>query len=128
MTDFEKVTQGLLHHIKPIPCDGCPYDDEDPHCSQRLAEDAFALLKEQEARVMTLEKIEDCDSVMWIEFKSSIYPAIYHDRHGKWLFITRKSQYWLGAEKHYADDYNKTWRCWTSHPTDDLRKAVKWDG
>ena len=89
--------------------------------------DAIDLLKAQEPRVMTLEEIEDCDSAMWIEFKSSIYPAIYHDRHGKWLFITRKSQCWLGAEKHYADNYNKTWRCWTSHPTDDLRKAAKWD-
>lgn len=28
----------------------------------------------------------------------------------------------LGAE------YNKEWRCWTSRPTDEQRKAAKWDG
>lgn len=25
------------------------------------------------------------------------------------------------------DDYGKRWRCWTSHPSDEQRKAVKWE-
>lgn len=27
-----------------------------------------------------------------------------------------------------ADRYGSVWRCWTSRPTDEQRKAVKWDG
>ena len=133
MTDREKAIWGLeccMRENNTNMCGDCPYHDSSETrfgCMQSAMRNALALLKVQEPRVMTLEEIEDCDSAIWIEFKSSIYPAIYHDRHGKWLFITRKSQCWLGAEKHYADNYNKTWRCWTSHPTDEQRKAVKWD-
>lgn len=68
MPDREKVIQGLLHHKgnkTPSPCDGCPYDDEEPHCSQRLAEDALVLLREQKERIKRL--IEDakilCDAL-----------------------------------------------------------------
>ena len=25
------------------------------------------------------------------------------------------------------DDYGKTWRCWTSEPTDEQRVSVEWD-
>lgn len=28
---------------------------------------------------------------------------------------------------HTAQSYGKTWRCWTARPTDEQRKAVKWD-
>ena len=27
-----------------------------------------------------------------------------------------------------CDEYNRTWRCWSARPTDEQRKAVKWDG
>ena len=27
-----------------------------------------------------------------------------------------------------VDGYGEDWRCWTSRPTDEQRKAVKWDG
>ena len=117
MADREKV-------IKWLAEEAMEHEEEEV---RDLAHTALLMLKEQEPKVMTLEEIEDCDSAMWIEFKSSIYPAIYHDRHGKWLFITRKSQCWLGAEKHYADNYNKTWRCWNIRPSDEQRKAVPWD-
>lgn len=59
MTDREKVMRGLMHHSVeeiPITCDNCPYDDDEPYCSQRLAADALALLKEKEEIV----KCEDC--------------------------------------------------------------------
>lgn len=26
-----------------------------------------------------------------------------------------------------SENYGKTWRCWTAKPTDEQRKAVKWD-
>lgn len=49
--------RGLMHHSGeeiPIPCDNCPYVDE-PYCSQRLAADALALLKEHDEGVTPIE-------------------------------------------------------------------------
>lgn len=66
MPDREKVTQGLLHHKgnkTPSPCDGCPYDDEEPHCSQRRAEDALALLVnrgEQRKEACEYKPLSEC--------------------------------------------------------------------
>ena len=115
MTDYEKVMHGLLHHIAPTPCDGCPYDDEDPHCSQRLVEDALALLKEQEPRVMTLDEIS-----------SSCRPfAAYAENWDGELFQVA----YIGGK--YLDMDGKQCpdrvRLWTSRPTDEQRKAVAWD-
>ena len=60
MPDREKVMRGLVHHSGaeiPIPYDNCPYDDDEPYCSQRLAADALVLLEEQKKRIKRL--IED---------------------------------------------------------------------
>ena len=41
--------------------------------------------------------------------------------------------HWRGADKvlkyldEWRDRYNKTWRVWSSRPTDEQREAVKWD-
>lgn len=59
MPNREKVMRGLVHHSGeeiPIPCDNCPYDDDEPYCSQRLAADALSLLKEQEKQLKEWEK------------------------------------------------------------------------
>ena len=37
-------------------------------------------------------------------------------------FFDATGQRWISDLK----DYNKTWRCWTAEPFDDIREEVKW--
>ena len=103
---------------------------KDQHYPVQLsASDANAildLLKEQEPRVLTLEEVPDA-AFCYLEYKAygTIEPAIYGeaDIDDTVAFTT------LEDGKDYLDliDYCKAWRCWTSQPTDEQRKAVKWD-
>ena len=83
------------------------------------------------ARLMTLEELNlmaDESVVCWVEYKGK--PAInvtapYWSNSMKMVMFI-----YLGTEHTdvvFKTDYNKTWRCWTSEPTDDQRKAVAWD-
>ena len=66
MPDMEKVIIGLetcSQKTVLYVCNQCPYnnDDSDTYdCTQALSEDALALLKEQDAKIKSLEQtIED---------------------------------------------------------------------
>lgn len=52
MKSKSEILEGLLHHSgqsgEIVPCDGCPYDDDEGGCSQRLTADALSLLKVDE--------------------------------------------------------------------------------
>ena len=63
-----------------------------------IIDDIIALLKEKEPRVMTLEEMQKIASI-------------------------RDGAIWLEAG---AGWYGKTWRCWTSRPTDEQREAAPW--
>ena len=97
---------------------------------------AIFLLKEKEPLVMTIEDVrEDHDRIVWIEFMAcqSLIIGQYRGQvywhnglDGKWeRFVTMSfaDEYWYGE----SDKYGKKWRCWTSRPSDEQRKAVKWD-
>ena len=60
MKSRDEILEGLLHHSSqsksPSPCDGCPYDDEEGGCSQRLTADAFSLLKTDEGNIVEFTK------------------------------------------------------------------------
>lgn len=135
----EKVIRGLECCLSPNDHENCPYDGIGKtysHCLKQLVTDAFALLKEQEPRVMTLDEVhEDHDRVVWIEcdasktlnigqYRGQVY---YHNsRVGKWeRFVTISfSDDYLYRK---SDKYGKTWRCWTSYPTDKERQDTKWE-
>ena len=34
---------------------------------------------------------------------------------------------WRNSGYYHGMNYGKTWRCWTARPSDEQRKAVKWD-
>ena len=124
-----------------MPCDNCPYDDEEPYCSQRLAADALALLKEQEPRVLSWEEVKKTGSayrcvelyspqvrrlalIYCIVRQSETIPELYY-------LLEESGVSWCRAEAEYNRDcWQGTvsgWRCWTARPTDEQRKAVKWD-
>lgn len=93
---------------------------------------SLELLSDQEPRVMTLEEV-----------KASIGEPIYFESRGTYM---GKDGFWIlpalftpsglmryvhPLSSHYSElglySYGKSWRCWTSRPTDEQRKAVKWE-
>lgn len=134
MSDSEKVIKGLRQH-----CDGsmfdrcgeCSYyeiDDKPFECRDALLKDAFALLRVQEPRVLTYEETDAIahqteETAIYLERKSdkSLYAAIAGDTQGRVPNIS-----WLGEKRNYLSEYGKTWRCWSSRPTDEQREAVQW--
>lgn len=96
---------------------------------------AVELLEKQEPRVLTWDEV--CASMkapMWKETKSQhqhLYQGwvlTYDCQKGQGITGVR-----LGMAEpsgrvvwYKADDYGKTWRCWTSQPTDAQREAAPW--
>lgn len=136
MAERETVIRGLKICVQcrsPKDCDGCPYEGERTYavpCGHVLMADALALLKEQEPRVLTLEEIRSGTmEVAWIEDadKAEVIPGIWFrlsNEGGDEAVDIHIRDGFVGAR---LEVYGKLWRCWTSRPTDEQRKAVKWD-
>ncbi len=135
MVDREKVIKGLeCCHVQrneaPPLCEDCPYMNPMEGTCDALDEllgDALTLLKAREPRVLTLEEVPDA-VFCYLEYKAygTIEPAIFGEAYtdDTVAFTT------IEDGKDYLDlsDYCKAWRCWTSRPTDEQRKAAKWNG
>ena len=104
----KKVIRGMEHCIRRKPCDGCPYENG---CEIRLFEDALDVLKAQEPHILTEADFENADDDGFI-------PA--------WCEESGGDQYWECITGH-AVLPNKNYRYWSSRPTDEQRKAVKWN-
>ena len=117
----EKVIKGL----EEFKADFKPFAGS--KADWKKVDDALAMLKAQEPRVMTATEAYTADYV-YIEFDGVITPAIRttneRDGHRESYFATQQ----LGGDWMRWDDYGITWRCWTSRPTEAQRKEVKWDG
>ena len=100
----------------------------------RVLNDVLVLLKEQEARVMTLDQLEDAlDTVVWLETPVSEnladgYSLImaYSHKYGHMLFDSPFGDNPSQDRLEYSE-YGKSWRCWNKRPTDEQRQAVKWE-
>jgi hypothetical protein len=130
MTDTEKrekVIRGLESCLRLCDynaCRECPYGDGTP-C--KLLHDALALLREQEPRVMTFEEIKDNMGVpVWVEYADNEnwngYGVPTSD-HKAYIMIYGANAYCAN----YAHTHNVAWRAWSARPTEEQRKAVKWD-
>ena len=93
-----------------------------------IIEDALALLREQEPRLMTLEEVKAYDwDYCYLEeerLPGKEYRAVCGDYALTcitWPCVTSM------RIQHGDESYGKKWRCWTARPTDEQRKAVKWD-
>ena len=110
-------------------CKECPYDfGPSIKCVTLMHTDALALLKAQEPRVLTMEEVRDEAEYMYLEKYSKTGSDLYEcaipgdwDRYGIELLM---SEY--DAARLRWSDYGKTWRCWSSRPTDEQRKAIPW--
>lgn len=106
-------------------CANCDYADEfhNGDCETYLLRDALALLKAQEPRLIKAEDFENNPDVdhdgflpAWIEYR----------RDGDW------DEYWEGQPDEWgvckADrTAYESMRYWTSRPSNERMKAVKWD-
>lgn len=143
MADLEKVIKGLACRLE---C-GCMNEDHcnpecpylgDPRACYGLDEDALALMKEQKPRVMTLEEVKkkvgsgeyvftECEKEgQWMRYGDARLSVDQGDSCRIAFLISRRGddpyvRWWMI----YYKNYNKTWRCWTSRPTDEQREAVK---
>lgn len=103
----------------------------------RAAEDAIALLKAQEPRVMTYEEVVEHYSLppvfsddlgMQEDYLKDVEP-LYFD------FPTpdQWDLHWRGADqvnwylKEWGAGYGKIWRVWTGKPTEEQRRETPWD-
>ena len=128
MADLEKVINGLelCGYMEGMPqCDSCPYDGK--QCWKRLKNDALVFLKAQEPRVITLEKMREGE-VYWFDCPGNfiLRPVIcnMYDR-GDSSYLNFVWQY--GNFSWKISEYGRTWRCWTSRPTDEQREATPWN-
>lgn len=100
----------------------------------KMIEDALDIiedaLKAQEPRVLTLGDLRDIGTVwkldtppyLWMEINPS-----YRWAKGFWVAWREIYNMIDGLHPTYdADNYGKTWRCWSSRPTDEQREIVKW--
>ncbi len=118
----------------------CPYFGESERadkCVEKLHSDALSLLKAQEPRVLQIKEVAFLEIAVFIETNGDL------EGKGTDLFLAIPYIYAVSQNMLYgyiafvdgntdvydlqAIDYGKLWRCWTSRPTDEQRKAVKWD-
>ena len=133
MADREKVIDELVEHIE----NALSVDSDYVDCVRTdLLQTAVALLKAQQPRVLTVGEIRSLSNCpVWRETKNSqqkIYQGwvlLYEIQKG--MGITGERFGMAGPNGRVSwfktDDYSKTWRCWSSQPTDEQRKAVAWD-
>lgn len=136
MAERDKVTSEAHEAIEMLN----RIDEPTPWCDFiRVAfENTLALLKAQEPRVTTWQDVIgaaiECKP-LYIEVKDSEDKEPGDDR---WAMVTqykdsitngmiRAMSSYVTSEILFAEDYGKRWRCWTSRPTDEVRRATPWD-
>ena len=131
MPDLEKTIKGLRCHSEPkfgpdeYFCETCPYDEAT--CGLDVPNDALSLLKAQQPRVMTLEEAAQSDFCYVEYWAGDIVPAFVRFSVMAGEIKSYKIQTDLEHSYFCADKYGKALRCWTYQPTDEQRKAVKWN-
>lgn len=93
----------------------------------KWADDALALLKEQEARVMTLDEVKAFDWDYCYLEEERLPGKEYRIICGEYELTCITWPCVAMMRIQYGDNnYGKKWRCWTAKPTDEQRMAVKW--
>lgn len=139
MDKLEKAINGMEYCIKRMTTTGecdydCPYYHNPHGCKVVMLKDAISLLKEQEPRVMTITEAFDAE-VAWLEryadpddaVEPIIQPVIIrHYENGYWECLIEQDE--SAALTLFIEDFGTEFRFWTSRPTEEQRKAVKFDG
>lgn len=138
MADREKVMRGLeacARDVRIMHCRECPYNGIP--CITLLLRDALALLKEQEARVLTWGKVLEFIELPNEGFseKTPCYVEVYEPDPDKIKWVDAETLHgWMRNCKMLEQRrllYNRIgrhgWRLWTSRPTPDQMRDTKWE-
>lgn len=124
MADREKIVNGLLEVKDNI---NCPSGGKKVRLMD-IVDKAIALLKEQEARVMTLDEVKSFDwDYCYLEeerLPGKEYRVVCGDYALTcitWPCVTSM------RIQHGDENYGKKWRCWSAKPTDEQRQATEWE-
>ena len=130
MYDREKVIRGLECCLTATKCGACPYNPgNDLWCGKinQLLEDALALLKAQEPKVISWQEAESM-RLCWIEtkFPHTISPAdlMHFFDESPTITVIKIHQ---NAIDWPLDEYGIKWRCWNNEPTNEQMEAVPWE-
>ena len=120
MTDREKVIKELSWIIFHFPFQKNPKDEDDRMCNaiNVYCNDAIALLKEQEPRVMTLEEVSNLPdrSPIFCEEKDPKFESEWE------LYMTEYD------DRKYDECYGREYRYWTSRPSPEQMAKTPWEG
>ena len=108
------------------------FDDEEKDALTK----AIEALTEQEPRVLTIEKVLACKPHKeWLWFEENAYGYIEESAmicaqiYGfvdSCIVVNVPSQTLDETIELDSENYGKTWRCWSSKPTQEQREAVPW--
>ena len=127
MPDREKVIEGLEKLRKDL---GYGLPDRSNVVMEYLNSltDALVLLKEQTARVMTLEEVKAFDWEYCYLEAERLQGKEYRKTCGDYA-LTCVTWPCIASMRiqHGDDSYGKKWRCWSAKPTDEQRQEEKWE-
>ena len=87
----------------------------------------IAMLKEQEPHLLDISEIYTAHKLdVWIEEKgdNTVHTLMLVETE---MTDKRQVAFFFPMIVRPVKAYGKTWRCWSARPTDEQRKAVKWD-
>jgi len=130
----QEVMDGLLDWIVVGGCTGV----NDRY--RRYIYGALALLREQEARVLTFKEVETSKGFVWVEFNSTNENRLSLEYVNVRAIEGFRDSFALTTDsgiKWFRDrgDYNRGiwfgmnsgWRCWTSRPSEQQMRNTKWE-
>lgn len=92
-------------------------------------------MKDAEPRVLTIEEVACKPHKEWLWFEENVYGHIEESAMvcaqiyafgDSWIAVDVPSQTHDETIKFDNEYYGKTWRCWSSRPTDEQREATPW--
>ena len=139
----DEIKKGLECCTAPMLAhDSCPYKaDRNPFeviCKDRVMEDALAYIRQLEAKLAEYEKPlvpmpeeQIYNDPVWLEMRADNVEPIIADIVPSFTDPGEKAEITLLGNTRRAhlpyDHYGSIWRCWPRKPTDEERKAAKWD-
>lgn len=134
MPDYDKIIEHLWEAVCVPHYDNAGNAWEYP---KKVQDAAYAAIEAIDSlttsRVMTLEEVKQHDNknnCVWFELPNNIIAAVFviQDRTQTGIISPYVNSEPLIFHLYWNNtNYGKTWRCWTAKPTDEQRKAVKWD-
>lgn len=130
MPDREKVMKELSWLILNFPVQKNPIDAADKMCNaiNAYCNDALALLREQEPRVITLEELQAIETPWNRNTPPYLFVEKRSDTGSRWMswgFMRDFVRLWGTMN---VKNYGSKWRVWNLQPTPEQMANTPWEG